>query len=184
MRGRSVRVHRRLSRRARYLRLVLEVIALAALAILSLLIACRTHAGETSLPAVRSPSVAVAIDTMTEPSVVRMPYEDAAALIAVHQASIPPELRAPGGAAAAWSRWAARRTAEVRARVTLGDEDALVNLWLFGTSFTARTRLTADDLATAGSRLSRPGAESCARGECPQPRGAIAPGSGRGTRSA
>jgi len=44
---------------------------------------------------------------------------------------------------AAWRGWARRANESIRARVAQGDEDSLVNLVLFGTSFTSRPRLTA-----------------------------------------
>lgn len=40
----------------------------------------------------------------------------------------------------AWRAWAARRDAEIRARLERGDEDSLINLLLFGTSFTNQPR--------------------------------------------
>ena len=62
---------------------------------------------------------------------------------------------------AAWPAWVARRDGEIRTRLSRADEDAVVNLWLYGTSFTTVPRATAvldqrlDDfingLATPGS---------------------------------
>jgi hypothetical protein len=37
---------------------------------------------------------------------------------------------------ASWLHWISRRDGEIRARLDRGDEDSIVNLWLFGTSFT------------------------------------------------
>lgn len=39
--------------------------------------------------------------------------------------------------AAAWPAWIRRLDADIRARISRGDEETLVNFWLFGTSFTA-----------------------------------------------
>ena len=45
--------------------------------------------------------------------------------------------RPPDAMASAWPAWIRRHDADIRARVAHGDEDTLVNFWLFGTSFTA-----------------------------------------------
>jgi SAM-dependent methyltransferase len=63
-----------------------------------------------------------------------------------------PDLRSEGRsylqtAAKDWPDWVARRDAEIRARLARGDEDSLVYLWLFGTSFTKRPRATTESLA-------------------------------------
>jgi SAM-dependent methyltransferase len=52
-----------------------------------------------------------------------------------------------------WRGWVAKRDAEIRARLARGDEDSLVYLWLFGTSFTKQPRATTEALA----RLRDPG---------------------------
>lgn len=44
---------------------------------------------------------------------------------------------------AAWPAWVARRDEEIRTRLNRADEDSVVNLWLYGTSFTAVPRATA-----------------------------------------
>jgi len=49
-----------------------------------------------------------------------------------------------------WPAWVAFRDAEIRARLHRGDEDSVVHLWLFGTSFTARPRATAPMLTAMG----------------------------------
>jgi hypothetical protein len=41
---------------------------------------------------------------------------------------------------AAWPDWVRQRDGEIRARLERGDEDSVVNLWLYGTSFTRRPR--------------------------------------------
>lgn len=55
-------------------------------------------------------------------------------------------------AAEAWAKWAQQRDRDIRARLNQGDEDSLVNFLLFGTSFTARPRITLNDLARAGQK--------------------------------
>jgi hypothetical protein len=46
----------------------------------------------------------------------------------------------------AWPQWVAQHDAAIRARVTRGDEDSIVNLLFFGTSFTSRPRPTETEL--------------------------------------
>ena len=55
-------------------------------------------------------------------------------------------LEEPIPAAGEWSRWIAAADAATRARVAQGDETTIVNLLLFGTSFTAQPRITAGQL--------------------------------------
>ncbi len=50
----------------------------------------------------------------------------------------------------AWPSWAAQHDADIRARVARGDEDSLVNFWLYGTSFTKQPRALARDIAEHG----------------------------------
>lgn len=61
----------------------------------------------------------------------------------------PADLRArtPADIEAAWPAWAAGHDAATRARIAHGDQDSIVHLLLFGTSFTARPRATDRDLA-------------------------------------
>jgi hypothetical protein len=51
-------------------------------------------------------------------------------------------LEQPSPAAGDWHRWIAAADAATRARVAQGEESAIVNLLLFGTSFTAQPRVT------------------------------------------
>lgn len=85
-------------------------------------------------------------------------YEAARPVFAAAAAAVPPELRGMAAAAAAarFAAWAERRDREIRARVAGGDDDSLVNLWLYGTSFTSLARAVTGtpDLETlAGGRL-------------------------------
>jgi hypothetical protein len=64
-----------------------------------------------------------------------IPYED-------RPGQIPPDN---------WQAWVKARDTEIRARLAQGDEDSLVYLWLYGTSFTKQPRATADHLSTIGS---------------------------------
>jgi hypothetical protein len=54
--------------------------------------------------------------------------------------------------AAGWTTWVDAQRAAVAARVAQGDEDSVVNLLLFGTSFTSEPRLTAALLADLNRR--------------------------------
>ena len=65
-------------------------------------------------------------------------YEQATPVFAALNESPPP--------AAGWGRWIATADAATRARVTHGDETSIVNLLLFGTSFTTQPRITSRQL--------------------------------------
>jgi SAM-dependent methyltransferase len=60
----------------------------------------------------------------------------------------------------AWPEWIRRRDRDIRARLARGDEDSVVYLWLYGTSFTKEPplalrntqRIGADDLARLAQR--------------------------------
>ncbi|HXZ80755.1 MAG TPA: class I SAM-dependent methyltransferase [Terriglobales bacterium] len=62
--------------------------------------------------------------------------------------AIPPELRDqdPKRLQALWPQWVKARDAETRRRLATGCQDSLVNLLLFGTSYTRQPRLTPDRL--------------------------------------
>ena len=63
--------------------------------------------------------------------------------------ALPPGIAAlaPAARAAAWPGWVRGRDAEIRSRIDRGDEDSVVNLWLYGTSFTRQPRAVASELA-------------------------------------
>ena len=67
-----------------------------------------------------------------------MPYEEARPILEQHATQV---------SESAWPEWAARHDADVRARLARGDEDSLVYLWLYGTSFTRAPRATEQHLA-------------------------------------
>ena len=52
----------------------------------------------------------------------------------------------------AWPEWAALHDRNIRARLARGDEDSLVNLWHYGTTFTPRPRLIDRDVVRRGGR--------------------------------
>ena len=78
-----------------------------------------------------------------------IPYEDARPIIQALGEVMPAELRAasPAEISTTWVKWVVRRDAEIRARLVQGDEDSIVNLLLFGTSFTRGPRITLKALA-------------------------------------
>ncbi len=76
------------------------------------------------------------------PATVTIPYADVKSLVAAEPADLPVELatRTAQAIEEMWPRWAAQRDRDIRTRVEEGDEDSLVNLWLYGTSFTTLPR--------------------------------------------
>lgn len=87
-------------------------------------------------------------------SVVPISYEQAKPSLAAYPDQRPAALRGKSDAqiAAAWPAWVAKHNAEIRARLVRGDEDSIVNFWLYGTSFTKAPRATEQDVARLGSR--------------------------------
>ena len=86
-----------------------------------------------------------------------IPYAEAEPLLAAHGPHLHAgfETQPPSGLQAAWAAWIAERDAEIRARLEHGDEDSIINLWYFGTSFTVLPRATPHELATAGPGAAR-----------------------------
>ncbi|MGH9824293.1 MAG: class I SAM-dependent methyltransferase [Blastocatellia bacterium] len=79
-------------------------------------------------------------------------YNEAAIIIQSLGSDVPPEVRSfdGPGAARGWDEWVRKQDAGIRARLIQGDEDSLVNMMLFGTSFTRRPRITLETLAKVG----------------------------------
>ena len=106
---------------------------------------------------------ATGIGQSPPPRVTFLAYADARPAVETLRALLPDELRDSGGAApAAWDRWVRKSDAEIRYRLARGDEDSLVNLLLFGTSFTTQPRITArqiEAIAIAFADASRSGAK-------------------------
>ena len=74
---------------------------------------------------------------------------DVVSALALVPGSIPAELAGVNAATAgnAWEGWLARRREEMRRRLEQGDEDSLVNLWMYGTSFTKWPAVGTKELA-------------------------------------
>ena len=72
-----------------------------------------------------------------------MPLEEALAVLGALAHHLPPELGDVDRLNAdQWTEWTRRTDAKIRARLDTGDEDSVVNLLLYGTTFTRRPRAT------------------------------------------
>jgi hypothetical protein len=82
--------------------------------------------------------------------IVHTPHGDARPVVEALRDVLPAGLAGlPGDRlAAAWPDWVRERDRAVRERLLRGEEDAVVNLLFFGTSFTRRPRLTAEAFST------------------------------------
>jgi SAM-dependent methyltransferase len=103
-----------------------------------------------------APTDGVTPEATTPPAqvAVNIPFEDARPILDAHSQHVPGDLRstpAPG-LPAAWSGWVSRHDAGIRARLARGDEDSVVNFWLYGTTFTPLPRATAREVARIGDR--------------------------------
>jgi SAM-dependent methyltransferase len=89
--------------------------------------------------------IAVCGSAIAAAQTIVLPFEDAQPVLAALSAMAPAELRVEDATAlrARWSEWATRQDAETRVRIGRGDVDSVVNLLLFGTSFTTQPRITA-----------------------------------------
>jgi SAM-dependent methyltransferase len=88
---------------------------------------------------------------------VAITFEEARPVLDAHRSDLPLALgsKTPSEQAAAWPAWVAQHDAEIRARLARGDEDSVVNLWLYGTTFTTVPRATDRDLVAAGATASQ-----------------------------
>ena len=83
---------------------------------------------------------------------VPIPYSEARPIVERLAASLPPELAARPASEleSMWADWVSRRNREIRARLERGDEDSIVNLLLFGTTFTRLPRALNDSSRVGG----------------------------------
>jgi hypothetical protein len=93
----------------------------------------------------RSATVLTAVWTLQAQTAV--PYADVRPVLEALREQLPPELK--GAGPAKWNAWSRQRDKAIRARLEQGDLDSLVNLLLFGTSFTNQPRIRIEDLAEA-----------------------------------
>lgn len=89
-------------------------------------------------------------------------YADAQPVLEALAEDLPAELKGKSTAEikAEWPAWVARRDAEIRRRLIQGDEDSLVNLLLFGTSFTRQPRITGKQVILLGRVAAQHGIET------------------------
>ncbi len=78
---------------------------------------------------------------------IHVPYNDARPLLgSLRRELLPQDLVAASDVEAAWPAWIAGQDAAIRARVLAGDDESVLNLLLFGTTFTTRPRATEREL--------------------------------------
>jgi hypothetical protein len=72
----------------------------------------------------------------------------------LRQDLLPAELRAkaPAEIESAWPAWVSRHDQTIRARLERGDDDSIVNLLLFGVTFTKEPRAKAQDILTLAAQ--------------------------------
>ena len=91
----------------------------------------------------KSRAIALAALLVSSPAVAqnRVTFEQAAPVLNALPTNLPIGLRGRSTTEVArlWSSWVEQHDRDVRARLGRGDEDSLVNFWLYGTSFTSRT---------------------------------------------
>jgi len=110
--------------------------------------------GELAIIVVLAATIAHAPIIPAAARTIPISYSDARAAIVARAEALPPVFKGKTGAEieAAWPAWVTQHNAEIRARLERGDEDSLVNFWLFGTSFTRLPRATDRDLAKLGDK--------------------------------
>ena len=88
------------------------------------------------------------------PAKVPIPYSEARPILEAHRDRLPAALKGKTASEqeSAWPAWAAAHDAAIRARLAQGDEDSVVNLWLYGTTFTTLPRATEQEIASLASR--------------------------------
>ena len=99
-----------------------------------------------------SPSVA---SQSAPASVTPIPFADARQVLQVLRDELLPEtlrVLTPAQREAQWAGWVTARDAAIRERVAQGDEDSVVNLVFFGTTFTKRPRPSESELSALLTR--------------------------------
>ncbi len=97
-------------------------------------------------------SAALAPQDRPAPVTRAIPYADARSVIEAFGARLPAELAGKSSAdlESAWPGWIERRDTAIRSRLHRGDEDSIVYLWHYGTSFTKLPPVTERNIATLG----------------------------------
>ena len=106
---------------------------------------------------VASVAVSMHAGAQSPPSAViaPIPFTDARHVIQVLRENLLPDAfkaRPPLEIETMWPRWVKTRDAAIRERVVQGDEDSVINLLLFGTTFTKRARPTDGELEALVTR--------------------------------
>ena len=95
-------------------------------------------------------AMAVHVHSQVSPSAVAsIPFAEATQILQVLREELLPDAfrgRSPQELETMWPRWVATRDAAIRQRVVQGDEDSVIHLVLFGTTFTKRPRPTDSEL--------------------------------------
>ena len=88
------------------------------------------------------------------PAKASIPYSEAKSILDAHRDRLPAALKGKTESEqeSAWPAWAAAHDAAIRARLAQGDEDSVVNLWLYGTTFTRLPRATDQEITSLASR--------------------------------
>lgn len=104
------------------------------------------------LAAVVTSRVPIDSSASSRPGARRMTFDEARLVIAALGESVPAELRRsstdPGRD---WTAWIEQRDTGIRARIARGDEDSVVNLMLYGTTFTRHARATPHAIAASST---------------------------------
>src|SRR5688572_7175078 len=81
-----------------------------------------------------------------------IPYAEAKLILERLGPSAPADLAARPAAEleSTWAEWVSRHNLEIRARLERGDEDSVINLLLFGTTFTSLPRALIDSAGIGG----------------------------------
>jgi hypothetical protein len=106
---------------------------------------------------IRFLSLFLALSLFPQPSslgVIYISYDEAQPILDALADVLPEGLKSvrPSDLPSVWAGWIERRDTDVRARLAQGDEDSIVNLLLFGVSFTHRPRLTQANLERLASQ--------------------------------
>jgi hypothetical protein len=85
----------------------------------------------------------------------RITFEQAAAVVSAVPSNLPSSLRGRSTQEIArlWPSWVEQHDRDIRARLARGDEDSLVNFWLYGTSFTSHPPAVARASTLSASAL-------------------------------
>lgn len=121
--------------------------------VIAALVACTSSCTRDQAP---SPAPASSAVTAAPAAAAKttIAFTDAQPILAAFATNLPAELKNKTQTEldTAWPAWVSRKNAEIRARLDRGDEDSLVNFWLYGTTFTSRPRATERDIAALASR--------------------------------